>query len=138
MKLLLELYVHVAKGLTFSCWKVDIKTQNHCYVNWCNLRKHSGNVNNLCSKVTLLNTTVIMFAGFCYDSKSVEGPRRIIMGQLSSRRFKGEWRRTFTGWWSERTRSHGRKTSTYELNYIRQSWRPITYSVRVTRDSNPD
>jgi len=28
--------------------------------------------------------------------------------------------------------------STYELNYIRQSWRPITYSARVTRDSNPD
>jgi len=112
----------------------------------------------------LLNAMIIMFAGFCDGGKSVEGPRRIIADQLSSRRFRGKSvekniRRTPNGERErgggrgrererereresaaeeEGTRSRSRKTSTYELNYIRQSWRPITYSAHVTRDSNPD
>jgi len=89
----------------------------------------------------LLNATVIMFAEFC-DGESVQGLRRIIASQLSSRCSKGESAEEHSRDAKERKRekgrSRGRKTSTYELNYIRQSWRPITYSARVTRDSNPD
>jgi len=92
----------------------------------------------------LLNATVIMFAGFCDGDESDEGPRQIIASQLSSRCSKGESAEEHSRDAREREReregggSRGRKTSTYELNYIRQSWRPITYSARVTRDSNPD
>lgn len=54
----------------------------------CNLQ--GRNVLIIYATRLLLNATVIMFAGFCYGGKSVEGPRRIIAGQLSSRRFEEE------------------------------------------------
>lgn len=56
----------------------------------CNLQGRNRNVLIIYATRLLLNATVIMFAGFCYGGKSVEGPRRIIAGQLSSRRFEEE------------------------------------------------
>lgn len=56
----------------------------------CNLQERNRNGTIIYATRLLLNAVVIMFVGFCYGGKSVEEPRQIIAGQLSSRRYGEE------------------------------------------------